>query len=251
MEANVRSTRLAAWAMAAGLAVGTALAERVVYNNIPDTLDPNYPSQPYEAQRVAEFGDRITFGIGAPLLLQSVTFTMSDWAKYEDWQSGGWAGPGFYHDFTLNLYEAGTGADHGALVASTTQNLFVPYRPTGWSKGGYAFNLNFDLSTANIAAPDSIVYGLAFNTNTAGYDPVGVSGPYDSLNFGCNTAPGGGITIGSTDVDEVFISYNGGVFANETGWTGYVPMARFTVPEPATAALIGLGGLVFLRRRRA
>ena len=43
--------------------------------------------------------------------------------------------------------------------------------------------------------PDSFAYGIAYNTNTWGYAPIGQPGPYESLNVG---VIGDGSTLAST-----------------------------------------------------
>ncbi|MBI1190532.1 MAG: hypothetical protein GC200_07630 [Tepidisphaera sp.] len=251
-------------ASAAGLAHASS-----VYNSIDSTLLDSYPSLGYQATSTAEFGDRVTLG-GTARQLTSATVTMVDWARYEDYNVGGqyydngqWAGSGFYHNLTLNIYDGGTGNAPGALIASVTQNSFIAYRPTGWSRNGYAQNVTFDLSTLNVNLPESIVWSIAFNTQTHGYNPIGAAGPYNSLNLGLNDAPGGGITVGSTDLDKTFwnTSYGPfyadggasgvGTFREDTTWTGYNPMIDIqAVPAPGAAAALGLAGLVGLRRRR-
>ena len=236
-----------------------AMAQSTIYSNIPGALADNYPSLGYEATSTSEFGDRINFG-GTARLLQSATVTVSSWARSEDF--GG--ATTFNVPMTLNIYAAGSGATPGALLGTVTQTMVVPYRPTGYTANGIAANLTFDLSSLGLLAPDSIVFGLAFNTEHRGYNPTGVSGPWNSLNFALNEAAGGGISIGSNDdLDDTMWNTThapfytdlgaGGVgtFRQDTNWTGYTPMIEFTAtPTPGAAALLGLGGMAAFRRRR-
>lgn len=245
------------------LVAAQAASADVIYSNIPSTLPDNYPSLGYQATSTQEFGDRINFA-GTARDLQTVTATMSSWAKQEDYDPTDTV-TSYTKDITMNIYNAGTGATPGSLIASVTQTFVIPYRPTGWSANGIAFNINFDFSSLNVTLPDSVVFGLAFDTQTHGYNPTGVSGPSDSLNFALNDGPGGGITTGSNDnLDDTFwnTSYGpfyadggaGGVntFRQDTGWTGYTPMVEFNaIPAPSSLALIGFGGLFASRRRRA
>ena len=118
------------------------------------------------------------------------------------------------HPITLNLYSAGSGTSAGSLIASATQNFLIPWRPeadptcpggTAWRAAdtlcynGLAFNITFNL---NQTLPNSIVYGIAYNTNTWGYSPIGAPGPYESLNVGLSTSAA---TVGTdADLDAVF-----------------------------------------------
>ena len=262
----------------------TSSAAEVIYNSIPSTLAANYTSQPYQAQQVSEFGDRVSFG-GSARQLSSASVTMSMWGRYEDWNVGGqyygtgaYAGAGYTQSFTFNIYNAGTGSTPGSLIGSVTQDKYIQYRPTVWaSANGIAQNITFDLSGLGITLPESIVWGLAFNTQSYGASPTGANGPYNQLNVCYNQsssyAPAnGGVTVGSTDLLTKFINaannLNGqygsyysastvGTFSMaETGTTLSgkalnAPMASFSaVPAPGAAALIGLAGLVATRRRR-
>ena len=65
--------------------VWTSASADTIYTNIPVTLDPTgYYSQPYQADSLAEFGDRINFG-GSARLLTSVTAWMDSYAGASDW----------------------------------------------------------------------------------------------------------------------------------------------------------------------
>ena len=264
----------------------TSSAAEVIYNSIPSTLAANYTSQPYQAQQVSEFGDRISFG-GSARQLSSASVTMSMWGRYEDWNVGGqyygtgaYAGAGYTQSFTFNIYDAGTGSTPGALLGTVTQDKYIQYRPTVWASAyGIAQNITFDLSglvlAGGITLPESIVWGLAFNTQTYGTSPTGANGPYNQLNVCYNQsssyAPAnGGVTVGTNDTSTKFINaandingqYGGlgtvgtfslGLTGTSSGGTPYgAPMASFSaVPAPGALALLGVAGLAGSRRRRA
>lgn len=264
------------------VAVGNAAASaEVIYNSTPSTLNPNYTSQPFQAQQISEFGDRVSFA-GSARQLSSASITLSCWARYQDYNVGGqyygtgaFAGDGFTHSLTLNIYESGSGSLPGAIIASVTQDKFIQYRPTVWaSANGIAQNVTFDLSGLGITVPESIVWGLAFNTQSYGAQPIGTAGPYNLLNVCYNqssawTPPNGGVTVGSTDTSTLFKNsaslsfYNNpiggaGTFRMDTTGTSLngtplgAPMASFSaVPAPGALALLGVAGLAGGRRRRA
>lgn len=267
----MKMRKLAVGAVGAGLLLAGFAGEAfagVVYSNIPTTLAGNYPSQPYQAQQTSEFGDRITLG-GADRGLNSITLTLSSWADAAYYGYG--SATSFNQDLTLNVYDAGSGLNHGALLGTVTQNFAILFRPTVWNNpttgapyGGIAQNVTFDFSSLNLMLPNSIVVGLAFNTQSYGVSPTGVEGPYNSLNFALNTASGGGITVGSNnDLDDVMWNTltagwyadggAGGVgtFRQDTAWTGYAPMIEVnTVPLPSAAYMgVGMLGLLALGRR--
>jgi hypothetical protein len=278
-DLNMRNSFILGSMIAVTACNAAAFAE-VIYNSIPGTLAANYTSQPYQAQQVSEFGDRVTFG-GSARQLSSATITMSMWGRYEDWNVGGqyygtgaYAGAGYTQSFTFNIYDAGTGSTPGALLGSVTQDKYIQYRPTVWaSANGIAQNITFDLSGLGITLPESIVWGLAFNTETYGANPTGTNGPYNQLNVCYNQsstyAPAnGGVTVGSTDLSTKFINsayaapYGGlgtvGTFSlAATGTTSSgkalnAPMASFSaVPAPGALALLGVAGLAGARRRGA
>jgi len=240
-----------------GIAANAAVpaGNAVVFDATVTPLPGNLPSQPFQAQQTAEFGDLVQLA-GTNRELHSATVTMSDWAKASDYPSlpaGGWTYP-----ITFNVYgvdNSGAEPALGALIDSVTQTKTIPWRPeadttncgtgsTAWYStadakcyNGFAFNVTFDLSSIG-TVPDKIIYGIAYNTNTWGYGPIGLPGPYESLNVGLNTSSP---TIG-TDIDSDAVFWNTktasyyadggfagtGTFRRDTGWTGYTPAVSLT-----------------------
>ena len=48
----------------------------------------------------------------------------------------------------------------------------------------------FDLSGSKIILPDTIVWGIPYNSQTRGYNPIGgANGPYNSLNVDVEDFP--------------------------------------------------------------
>jgi hypothetical protein len=176
-----------------------------IYTSIPAPLPPNVPSLGYQATQTSEFGDLIQMG-GTDRTLKTVTLVLSDWALASDWPSfPGSGGATWNHPLTLNLYavdNSGANPAPGALIATRTQTFAIPWRPpadptcpggTAWraSDGncynGIAFTVTFDFT--GTVVPSQLIYGVAFNTQTWGYAPIGTAGPYISLNFGLATQP--------------------------------------------------------------
>jgi hypothetical protein len=88
------------------------------------------------------------------------------------------------------------------VIATRTIVASIPWRPESdptcadpvrWraSDGncytGLFFPVVFDFT--GVTVPNQIIYGLAYNTTNWGYHPIGVSGPYEELNFGLAKVP--------------------------------------------------------------
>jgi hypothetical protein len=247
-----------------------------IYNSIPSPLPGNLASQPFQAQQTSEFGDKVTFA-GSARVLKDVTITMSSWAC----QGGAWytgdcvttPGATAAVPITVKLYTSDANAAAGTSFASATQTVAIPYRPsrdpvncTGDNAGkwfdagsatcfnGKAANVTIDFSSSTVVVPNTVIYGISYNTSNYGPAPYGTqpcsSTPqgcfYDSLNVGLSET---GTTVGTdVDPDGAFINYAtagsycdggpAGTFRNDTGlacWTGYVPSVRFGAANPVTS----------------
>lgn len=250
----------------------SSLFGEVVYSSITSPLPPAMLSQPYQAQQTAEFGNSITLA-GTNRVLGSVSVVMASWA-YASAYSG--SGAGFYHPITLNLYNTTNTDAVGPLVASKTVNTFIAWRPEptpGCPGTQYLASdalchnsatsiISFDFSSSGVVLPDSLIYGIAYNTQSWGANPTGVNGPYNSLNVGLE---GAAPSIGSNNysdsaywntVTAAWYADGGsggtGTFRRDTGWAGYEANIQITAtPEPGTFALFGGAVALFgaLRRR--
>jgi hypothetical protein len=248
---------------------------QTIYNNIPNPLPGNLVSVAYEATGTSEFGDRVTFAAGTNRGLKTVVQTMSSWGcQSGHWYSGDCVttpGATFSLPITLNIYNVGPGNAPGSLIGSVTQTFAIPYRPsadlincTGNLAGaypnpgdtgkwydastqtcfnGYATDITFNLG--NLTVPDSVIFGIAYNTSHYGYAPIGElaacyasSGGcgYDSLNVAVSD-PASSLSVGSNPAPNdayQFTIYdsctNGAImpFGLDAGcWTGYKPATRF------------------------
>ncbi len=218
---------------AAHTAVRAAVPSVSVYDAIPNPLPPNVASLGFQSNHTAEFGDYVHLA-GTGRKLASVTVTMSDHALYSDYSSDPrYSGNSvsWTHPITINVY-----TNHlvngvpDQKIATVTQTTTIPWLPPGYGFSGIAFNATFDMSSLNVTLPNDVIVSVAFNTETFGSAPIGVPGPYISLNVG---APTGNVaTIGTDDnADAVFLNANnsggydngcaGGVvgqFCEDTGW---------------------------------
>jgi hypothetical protein len=262
----------AAAAVAVVLAVPAgAAAPTAIYDNVPSPLPGNVPSIAYEANGIAQFGDRVAFSTGSSRNLTTVDVVMSSWAC----QSGHWttgdcvSAPGatFAQSITLTIYAVGAGNQPGAALGTVTQTFAIPYRPSAdpvncaganagkWFDGTGCFNgkaatVTFDLSALHVVPADEVIFGIAYNTTHYGSAPVGEAAPcfgtpagcpYDSLNVGTADA----VTVGTNPapadayLDASYGSCAGGAihpFSLDAGcWAGFKPAVRFN----AAPALVG------------
>jgi hypothetical protein len=191
---------------------------------------------------------------------------MSDWARYSDYatdirysgNSVSWT-----HPVTVNVYSNHLGANGvpDTLLATKTETVAIPWRPaadptcaggTAWKASdgncynGFAFNAVFDLTSAAVTLPNDVIVGVAYNTNTYGYNPVGAAGPYESLNVGALSGPA---SVGTDDnADNVFWNTSQaafyadggvagvGIFRQDTNWT---PNGTVALKITATPTLVG------------
>jgi hypothetical protein len=173
----------------------------------------NLPSVGAEAYAFNEFGNEVTLATGTNRQLTNAVVTLSSWGCVTGhWNTGDCntpAGSTFSVPITLNIYNPPTTvpAVPGSLITSVTQTFAIPYRPSANSQctggrwydsslktcfNGLAVNVTFSL--ANVTVPDSLVFGIVYNTTHYGPAPIGqtascftnLSGGgcgYDSLNI--------------------------------------------------------------------
>jgi hypothetical protein len=269
-------------AVAAALAFAAtpaAAASDPGYNNIPATLPGNVVSVGFEATSTSEFGDLITLG-GTDRARADlpVTVVMSIWACQHGGMDTCSTTPGaiFNQPLTLTIYNVNTSGAvpaAGTVVLQTTQTFDLPFRPsrdasghcdasgfypwysvaTGNCYNGLAHEVTFILP-AGSNLPSELIWSIAFNTSTHGYNPIGTSGPYDSLNVGADTLSGVTAFGTNNEPDGAFVNStwsgaygdNGaagvGTFRDDTGWSGYQPLACFGTSCQAAAPIESVAG---------
>lgn len=233
----------AATASLALAASAGAVTSSAVYDATPSPLPPNVASLGFQATSTSEFGDYVHLA-GTNRVLDAVTVTMSDWALHSDYPS--MPSAGWTHPITVNVYSNHLGVNGApdTLLATTTRNVTIPWRPaadptcaggTAWRAAdtlcynGIAFNALFDLSSQNVTLPNDVIVGVAYNTQSYGSAPIGLAGPYNSLNVGVPT--GQSASVGTDDSPNnvfwntshaPFYTDGGaagvGTFRQDTGW---------------------------------
>ncbi len=233
-------------------------ADVVVYDAIPSPLPSNVASLGYSATRTSEFGDLVALTPGSSRTVDRVEVGFSSWAC----ETGAWntadcattPGATFSHPVTVTLYAVGDAGAVGAAIASVTQTISAPYRPstdtvncTGgrWFDGaacvnGKLFTASFDFSATAPVVGDQVIVGIAYNTRNSGASPLGVAGPYDSL----NVALEGQVSAGADVDDSVYLNSavaanyetpgDTGVFRADPGWAEYgTVMIALIADQPA------------------
>ena len=206
-------------------------------------LPPNMPSYGFEAVSLTSLGDRIALKPGSPRTLYSITIAMSSWAC----ETGAWfsldcasaANATFNHPITITVYNSS-----GNLLAALTRTFSLPYRPSadptcvganagkwkaanGTCYNGFASTITFDLRALNVTLPDDVLaFDVSYDTRTHGPVPIGVTGPYDSLNVGVYDSAATTPSVGS-DVEPGVLRWNGTPQVQ-----GYGIMAQVVVGAP-------------------
>ena len=236
--------------------VYAAAGGKVIYDSTVRPLPGNVPSVGAEAYSFTELGDEVTFA-DTSRNLSRVTVTLSSWGC----QAGHWTkancvtagGATFTVPITFNIYNLGAGNTAGSLIASKTQTFKIPYRPSSdnvrctggrWFDGeqgcfnGRAVNITFNFSAHHLTLPDTVVYGIAYNTSHYGPNPIGQAPacygteagcPYDSLNIGL--APK--VTIGSKLFPNTL--YQNAVFAGDYCDSGLAGVGVMRLDSPTNA----------------
>ncbi len=223
----------------------TSTGPVIVYDSTLSPLPGNIPSYGAEAYAFNEIGNEVNLAPSTQPLT-NVTVTMSSWAC----ESGGWTGsppctttPGatFAVPITFSIYNPGaTPGTVGALITRDTQTFNIPFRPsanpacagapTKWmaSSGtcynGLANNITFGFSSQSIVLPTSVVYGISYDTDHYGPQPIGGStSPTDSLNVAFTTE--------SSDVSTGSDVNPGNIFVNSASATNANLFCGSVIPD--------------------
>ncbi len=258
-------------------AMSAAAAVKPVYSSLPKASVPNLPSLGVEAYSFNQIGDQVKLA-GKARRLTSIEVTLSDWACQSggsgvtsgDPNSNCLTDPGshFNTPVTISIYRAAVSGDApgemipGALITSYTRTFAIPFRPSASVKcsnatyndaGGYynkATNACYHgldhiilfnhLSKFGVSLPSRVVYGISYNSDNSGPNPIGgTNSPTDSLNVGLSAAvtAGSQVTPGGIWWDTRYAGFTDGPpfvtgefnldGPTTTGnWDGYIPAVR-------------------------
>jgi hypothetical protein len=256
---------------------------QVIYDSTVQPLPGNLPSVGAEAYSFTELGDEVTFA-KTSRVLDKVTVTMSSWGC----QAGHWydatcvTAPGatFSVPITFTVYNAPTGGGYiaGTKIATRTQTFNIPYRPstnsahcTGgrWWNGttcfnGLAVNITFDFTSLHPVLPNTVVFGIAYNTSHYGPQPIGESAPCYTSSGGCpydslNIALAPTVKVGSKPYPNTL--YQNAVYPSDycdlgahgvgtlrldspgnACWAGYNPAVQIVATAPENNNVVEVSG---------
>ena len=201
---NVRPARLIAALIGAALSLVLMASPAIampVYNDLPNKLPPSVASEGFEATSTSQLGNVVELSkIHRGRRNPRVTFALSDAAC----ETGGGEtcssakNSSYSWPVTVSLYNAGPGNTLGALLATQTNSISIPFRPSASpacaTKGkpgewfdkktagcfsGVTFKNSY--SFAGLTLPNEVLVGLAYNTQDYGAEPTGVPGPENFL----------------------------------------------------------------------
>jgi len=198
-----------------------------VYNNLPNKLPPGIASEGFEATATSQLGNVVELSkVHRGRRNPRVTFALGDAAC----ETGGGEtcasakNSSYSWPVTVNLYNTGPGNSLGSLLATQTNSVSIPYRPsaspecatkgkpgewfdkkTAGCYGGVVFKTSF--SFTGLTLPNEVIVGLAYNTQGYGAEPTGVPGPENYL--GVAMVAGAPRAGANPRGEELFVSSNG------------------------------------------
>ncbi|MDB4447312.1 DUF5011 domain-containing protein [Akkermansiaceae bacterium] len=161
----------------------------ILFQRIPEIDQPSYPSYGLNKKVDIGLGDLVDLQIDNQRL-ESVDVAMVTFAQAASWPQLAEENPkGYFHPLTLTIYR--TLGDDLFLVTEKTQDVFIPWRPATlddggeYPYGGKAFRARFNFTEEKFLA-GNLALVISYNTSQGGPAPLGVAGPYDSLNIALN-----------------------------------------------------------------
>ncbi len=181
----------------------------VIFDNTPATVTSALASYGAQAYSFNEWGGGVTFAPGgrklatATVILKSYTCQLGAWNGNPTLCSTPTPGSTYNTNVTFNVYDVNLDGTVGGVIATKTQSVAVPFRPSAdpiacpsntsafWDGTGCRSGLSFPVTFVftGQTLPDTAAFGITYNTDQSGYSPIGGStAPTDSLNIA--TYPG-------------------------------------------------------------
>jgi len=202
-------------------ASGSELVSETVFNNIPAVLPGSTISVAFSGQKISALGNYVRLS-GTARNLESCDVVMVTWARASQFPALAAINPaGYYHDINLTLYSVST-LNKLTVLTSLKRSFLVPWRPDfqtngqPWPYNGFAFKASFPFPSGTILT-EQVMLMVDYNTESSGFEPLKVPGPYNVLNLGV-----GGISpsAGSDVNTDVVMRVSGeDWFYPNTGWS--------------------------------
>lgn len=211
-----------------GIQTQLSLTPRVsetVYKTIPQTLDLSYEGLALNGTNVRALGDSINLG-GTNRILESVDVVLVSHTQASSYATLPGHNPaGYRHPVTAIVYNRD--GNSLTVLAQRTEEILIPWRPATLSDGsaypysGFAFKARINFPPV-LNAPLSGTIGvlIAYNTQSSGFNPIGVAGPYNGLNIALTPVVP---TIG-TDFNSGRILWNTNGLSEPNGYGPKAPL---------------------------
>ncbi|MDA7865702.1 MBG domain-containing protein [Akkermansiaceae bacterium] len=216
----------------------------VLFQRIPEIDQPSYSSYGLNGKSDIGLGDLVDLEIDNQRLAL-VDVVMVNFAQAANWpQLAEENSEGYFHPLTLTIYRVL--GDDLFLVTEKTQDVAIPWRPATlddggeYPYGGWAFRARFNFTEEKFLS-GNLALMISYNTNQGGPAPLGVAGPYDSLNVALN---GDTPLVGSDDNPSRVIRQTATSIYQSGAFGTRAPMfvVRGFPASPATGQPIEAGG---------
>ena len=216
----------------------------VLFRRVPEIDQPSYPSYGLNGRVDIGLGDLVDLEIDNQRL-ESVDVAMVNFAQAASWpQLAAENSVGYFHPLTLTIYRVL--GDDLFLVTEKTQDVLIPWRPATlddggeYPFGGRAVRARFNFTEEKFLA-GNLALVISYNTNQGGPAPLGVVGPYDSLNVALNDDTP---LVGSDDNPSRVVRQTASSIYQSGAFGAMAPMfvVRGFPASPATGQPIEAGG---------
>lgn len=198
------------------------------FDNMPTSLALSYLSQSASSQKVFGMGNVVDGDPLAGSFVDSIETVLVTWAGAADWIDWASVDPmGYPHRVTIGIFEverdSGDDVAGFRFVGESSAWVHVPWRPDSLPDGssypynGYAFKIRIPFP-GELLLPSQYCIVVSYNTESSGYEPLGVPGPYNQLNFALSGVP---VTAGADPDRSSLLQIKSGVWNYSPSWSFY------------------------------
>lgn len=237
-------------------------SQTIVYNNLPSPIPPDVPlSISFSGGAFTQLGNyvllnstnNVTVCATSISTILSAHTARSDFPTYNATTNATINALGWYWNITVLIYSLNSTNQSypapNALLYSQTVLSFIPWRPANngscvsnstWYANGTCYpGISFPVTWAfpsEVSLPANVLVAYTWNTQNAGFNPVGINGPWITLYLGIAGAPpaiGTNVIPGTEFVNSSNPgAYNSagptGVFRVDYGWSPDTTLLQVT-----------------------